>query len=752
MSPDDPTVARRGDLVETLHGVEVADPYRWMEEQGSPELHAWIDAVASHADGVLALLPGRDTLLDTLRAAQDVARCAAPWRKGGWWFHARNTGLQDHAVLWCASVPVDEDGYDELLPPTVGWRVLLDPNGWDGARSLGPVEASPDGSRLAYAVSEAGSDWHTWSVIELATGDALPDTVPWSKFAGAAWLPDGSGFLTCTYPAPAAGDEHAAAVHGHQLVLHRLGGDTSIVHTLPDEPETGFTPQLSHDGRWLLLTLTRGTDPETRVHVARITRGADGTAAASIGEVRPLLDDGDAMWWPIGVVTRAGADELWCLTDSDAPRRRVVAIGLADGARREVLAESADQLEEAHLAGASTGSHPGWLLSVHLHHAASRVTVHDLAGRPQHEVNLGALVSVGAQIGGEVRTTRRDGVIHLVTTSFDRPTRLLRHDPTTGVTTSLDTELRPVAATDDATDLVVERVFVRSASSDDASDAVAVPVFLVRRRDVVPTGATPTVLWGYGGFNIAVTPHFRVGWRTWVEHGGLLAVACLRGGSEYGRAWYDDGRLANKQHVFDDALAVAAWLCGEGAATDDTGAATDDTGATTDETGATTDATAWTSPAHLGIEGRSNGGLLAAACLTQAPQRFGSVVPEVGVHDMLRFHRFTIGWAWTSDYGDPDTPDGLRDALAYSPLHRVEVGARYPPTLITTGDTDDRVVPAHSFKLAATLLHAQAGDAPIVLRVDRSAGHGAGKPTSQVLAERADVLAWHAHHLGLPIE
>lgn len=283
-------------------------------------------------------------------------------------------------------------------------------------------------------------------------------------------------------------------------------------------------------------------------------------------------------------------------------------------------------------------------------------------------------------------------------------------------------------------DMVVERVFV-------TSGGVRVPVFLLRRAGVAPTGSVPTVLWGYGGFSIAVTPHFRPGWRAWVEHGGLMAIACLRGGSEYGRAWADDGRLHNKQHVFDDALAVAAWLCGEGEAHDGQGAGA-----------APIEAPAWTAPRHLGIEGRSNGGLLAAACLTQAPERFGSAVPEVGVLDLLRFHRFTIGWAWTSDFGDPDTPEAFHTARAYSPLHNLTEGVHYPPTLPTTDDTDDRVVPSHSFKFAAALRHAQGGDAPVVLRVDRAAGHGAGKPTSQVIRERVDVLAWHAHHLGLTID
>lgn len=720
----DPLVARRDELVEVLHGVEVADPYRWMEDLEGAELREWVDAVATEARVALDALPGRDALRATVASALDEPRAGAPWRRGGRWFQTRNSGLQDHDVLW--SAPAD-DGGDPGAAPVDGWEVLLDPNGWDGARSLGPVAASDDGRLLAYAVSDGGSDWQTWHVREVATGRDLPDTVPWSKFTGAAWLADGSGVVVGTFPAPEPGREHEAATRGQQVVLHRLGGSTEVVYELSDEPDAGFDVATTHDGRWLVLTVTRGTDPETRLHLLPLDPDA-----GTVGPVVRLVDERDAAWQPLGVV----GDELWAVTDRAAPRRRVVALPLDGGPLREVLPEGVDQLEEARLVGADGEHAPGWLVTSHLRDAATVVTVHDLQGRALHEVQLGGLVSVGEVIGGELRTSRRSSVVHLAPTSFARPSTLLRHDCATATTTRLAVDLTPTAedaaAADD--DLVVDRVFVTSGS-------VRVPVFLVRRPDVQPTGTVPTVLWGYGGFSIAVTPHFRPAWRAWVAHGGLLAVACLRGGSEYGRAWADDGRLANKQHVFDDALAVAAWLCGEGAAFDGRDPSADAVATPP-----------WTSPAHLGVEGRSNGGLLAAACLTQAPGRFGSVVPEVGVLDLLRFHRFTIGWAWTSDYGDPEEEEAFHVARSWSPLHNLREGTSYPPTLITTADTDDRVVPSHSFKFAAALRHAQGGDAPVLLRVDRAAGHGAGKPTSQVIEERVDVLAWHAHHLGLDLQ
>ena len=328
---------------------------------------------------------------------------------------------------------------------------------------------------------------------------------------------------------------------------------------------------------------------------------------------------------------------------------------------------------------------------------------------------------------------RRDTVLHVQVTGFTTPSAVVQHDLRSGTTRVLTpgTEGDAAGAAGPlAAPVVVERVFVRS-------NEVAVPVFLVHREDVAPTGDVPTVLWGYGGFGISVGPSFRPAWRAWVAHGGLLAVACLRGGGEYGRAWHDDGRLDAKQHVFDDAIAVARWLTGEGVATVDRAG------------GAPVGGPTWTRPASLGIEGRSNGGLLVGACVTQAPSLFGSAVPEVGVLDLLRFHRFTIGWAWTSDYGDPEDPTAFGWLREWSPLHHVTDGVEYPATLVTTGDTDDRVVPSHSYKFAAALDHA--GATPLVLRVDRSAGHGAGKPRSQLLDERADVLAWHAHHLGLDL-
>ncbi|GGI03212.1 prolyl oligopeptidase family serine peptidase [Egicoccus halophilus] len=722
-----PPVTRRDDLVEDLHGRRVADPYRWLEGSGADEVADWVRAQNAVTSAHLDALAARASFRARLAELWDHPRRGVPWRRGATWFQRRNDGLQDQDVLWCVS------GADVEEPPVEGWRVLLDPNTWseDGTASLSALAASDDGALLAFARSDAGSDWLTWRVLDTADGTVHDDVVPWGKFSTAAWLPDGSGFLYGAFVPPGEGEEHAAANRDQQLRLHRLGTDPAadeIVHQRPDRPEWMFHPTVTHDGRWLVLTVTHGTRPETRIHVAAIDEGR-------VGPVHPLLDEGDAAYEVLGVLD----DALLLTTDHQAPLGRVVTVSL-DGRRgeatpatapqvTEVVAEAAERLEGATLVGGDAAADPAWLVCRRLRHATARVAVHDARdGR-----HLGDLALPGAGTVGELAGGRRRTHVEFTFETFDAPARLFSADLASRHLTMLPAPVgTDVGAAADH--VVTEQVQV-------LHDGVAVPLFLVHRADVTPAGTVPTMLWGYGGFDIPVTPMHRPGWRAWVEAGGLLAVACLRGGGEYGRSWHDDGRLGNKQHVFDDALACAAWLTGRRRAEVTAAALTADTDPNA----------VWSAPHHLGIEGRSNGGLLVGACLTQEPDAFGAAVPEVGVLDLTRFHRFTIGWAWISDYGDPDRPEDLEVLLRYSPYHRVEEGRAYPPTLITTGDTDDRVVPLHSYKFAAALQHAQGGDAPVLLRVDTSAGHGAGKPVGKLLDERADVLAFCAHHLGLRV-
>ena len=734
-----PPAVEREELVEVLHGHEVADPYRWLEAPAQDRrVRDFIEGQDAAARAHLRSLPARAHFAARLHALWNHPRRSTPWRRGTWWFQLRNDGLQDQDVLWVAA---DHSGAPATatttppLPDEPSWRVLLDPTTWsaDGTASLSGLAVSDDGSRVAFGRADAGSDWTTWRVADVATGDVLGDVVPWSKFATAAWLPDASGFVYTAYDPPRPGDEHAAANRDQRLQLHRLGtpvADDVVVLSRPDRPEWGYHPEVSHDGRWLVIVVTRGTDPETGVLVAPIDE------QAGIGAARPLLAPGVAQHDPIGVL----GDELLVVTDLDAALGRIVAVPLparvahapdADlpvGADqlREIVGEGTRRLLDARLVGAADPASTGWLVCHRLEHATSRLdVVSPVDGTALGTVPLPWPVTVNGISGG-----RRDDRVHLAVGAFTAPDRLVACDLDT---LSLTPTWAPEAGVADVdAELVVEQVAVQH-------DGVDVPLFLIHRAEVTPDGRRPTVLWGYGGFDIPVTPMHRPGWRAWVEAGGVLAVACLRGGGEYGAPWRDAGRRANKERVFDDALACAAWLTGR-----------DRDRVRAAALGPVGDPEAtWTRAEQLGIEGRSNGGLLVGACLTRAPEAFGSAVPEVGVLDLVRFHRFTIGWAWTSDYGSPDDAEDLEVLLRYSPYHRLEVGRTYPPTLITTGDTDDRVVPLHSFKFAAALQHAQGGTAPILLRIDRAAGHGAGKPVSQLLEERADVLAFHAAHLGL---
>ncbi|WP_052664994.1 prolyl oligopeptidase family serine peptidase [Nitriliruptor alkaliphilus] len=757
---------RRDDLVEVLHGVGVADPYRWLEDAAAPAVRAWVDAQRAATDPVLDALPARTAFRARLDRLWSVPRRGVPWRKGDTWFQVRSDGQQDQDVLWTARA---DDAERRVLPGDGAWQVLLDPNAWttDGTASLSGLAITDDGAQVAYGRSDAGSDWVTWHVVDLdRAGPDGPlvqdDVVPWSKFTGAVWLPGGRSFLYGAYDQPPPGEEVTATTQGQRLQQHVVGTvatEDIVVHERPDQPEWGFQPHVAHGDRWLVLTVWRGTDPTNRIHLAPLTAAGEEADTGGVGEVVPLLDDGDARYDVVGVLTGTdGRDELIVVTDLEAPMGRVLAIDLTDATRRrELVAASDERMESARLVGGDTPDDPAWLVCTSLRHATSRLAVHDpLTGTWSHDVELPSLGTVIAVTGG-----RTDAGVHIGVSSFAASDEIWYHDlvgrRTTRVTSSA------VPAPDAA--VVTEQVLVHhQAHLDDGRGAtdVAVPVFLIHRADVRPTGEVPTILWGYGGFDIPVTPAFRPAWRAWVDAGGLLAVACLRGGGEYGRAWHDAGRGTNRPAVQADALAVAAWLTGDDRdgqvhATAGLAPRVDDplgeVTAPTPAAGPTVggpDAT-WTAAAHLGVEGRSNGGLLVGTCITAEPGRFASAVPEVGVLDLLRFHRFTIGWAWTSDYGSPDDPDAFPTLHALSPYHRLlrSDGARFPATLVTTGDTDDRVVPAHSYKFAAALQAAQAGAAPVLLRVDVSAGHGAGKPVAKLLDERADVLAWHAHHLGL---
>ncbi len=664
------------DQVDDYHGHRIADPYRPLEDTDAPVTRAWIAAQNALTDSVLGRSAGRAAIRARLTELWDYPRAGAPWRRGERWFQLRNSGLQDQNVLWTSDGP-ERDG-----------RVLFDPNGLseEGIATLAAIEVSDSGELVACAIGDAGSDWRTWRVRRVATGEDFPDRIPWSKFSSAAWSADDAGFFYARYPEPPAGAAFDAPNRNEELRYHRLGtdpGEDLLVLSTPNEPDWGFYPEVSDDGRLLVVTVHRGTDPESRIHVADLTGGV----ASAV--VRPLLDEADASYDHLATV----GGTLYLRTDLDAPLQRVIAVDVDDPERmREIIPEGPEALEHVSLVG-------NRLAAVYLHHAHHRLSIFELDGRHVLDVQLPGLGMIEDLAG-----RRSDAELFLTFVTFSSPADVLGVSMADGSVRGARRRELPW----DPAAFVTEHVFVAS------DDGTRVPLFLTRRRDVVPAGDVRTLLYGYGGFQIAIGPGFKPEWLAWMERGGLLAVASLRGGAEYGRAWHDAGRLANKQNVFDDFAACARWLAESG----------------------------WTRPERIGILGRSNGGLLVGASITQHPELFGAAVAEVGVMDMLRFDRFTIGWGWTSDYGSAEDPEQFRVLRSYSPLHNCRPGVDYPPTLVTTGDHDDRVVPAHSFKFAATLQAAQGGDGPILIRIDTDAGHGMGKPVSKQIDERSDVLAF----------
>jgi prolyl oligopeptidase len=666
--------------VDNYHGVEVADPYRWLEQLDSAEVKAWVAEQHARTEAYFVAIPEREAIRRRLTELWDYERRGVPFTRGGRRFFLKNDGLQNQAVLFVQDAAGAEP------------RVLLDPNGLseDGTVALSMIEVSEDGHLLAYGISRAGSDWQEWRVRDVATGADLVDELRWIKFSGAAWLPDGSGFFYGRYPEPVAGEAFEGQNFNQSLWFHRLGAPQSediLVYERPDHKDWMFGAGVTHDGRYLLITVAEGATPHTQMFVKDLP--AD-------GPVVEVITGFDAQYAPI----EAEGTLLWLRTDRDAPRGRVIAVDLANSDRdawRTVISESEDTLEGVALIG-------GRFIAVYLHDAAGRVRVFGKDGTPAGEVALPGIGSVGGFDGrpGDTET-------FYSFTGYTTPARIYRYDVTTGESTLV---WQPAVAFD-PDDYETRQVFVTS------KDGTRVPVFLTYRRGL--DRPRPVYLYGYGGFNISLTPAFSVAALVWMEMGGVYAVANLRGGGEYGEAWHQAGTRTRKQNVFDDFIACAEWLVAEG----------------------------WTTRDQLAIGGGSNGGLLVGACITQRPELFGAAIAEVGVFDMLRFHTWTIGWAWVADYGSADDPEEFRALYAYSPLHNIRPGTRYPPLLLMTADTDDRVVPAHSFKFAAAMQAAQAGPAPVLLRVELKAGHGAGTPTTKLIEEAADRWAFLVRVLGV---
>ena len=669
--------APQADLVEILHGVPVADPYRPLEDPDAPAVRTWIGAQNELLRAKLDPLPGRVAIRERLTELWNYERFGLPVRRGARWFFTRNDGLQNQNVLFVGP------------SPEASGAVLLDPNtlSADGTVALAGTAVTRDGSRLAYGLARSGSDWQEWRVRDVATGADLPDRISWVKFSVPAWRNDGTGFYYSRYDEPRAGAEKEEVNRFQKLCFHRLGDPQSadrVIYERPDQPDWGFGGETTEDGRFLIIPVWVGTSPKNGMYVLDL--------AAPDAKPQPLLTAFDAKYDFVG----SDGDILYFLTDAGAPRGRLIAVDHRQPDKsswRTVVPQSDATLLSAGYVG-------GRFFASYLRDACSEVRVFTAAGADQGVVPLpGKGTATG--FGGS-----SDDVETFYTfAGYARPGEIVRYEIATGRTSVLR---RPKLAFDPER-FLTEQIFATS------KDGTKVPMFVTRLKDLKPDGERPTYLYGYGGFNVSLTPSFSPAHVVWLERGGVYVEANLRGGAEYGEAWHEAGTKLKKQNVFDDFAAAAEELVRAG----------------------------YTTPDRLAIGGHSNGGLLVGASITQRPELFGAAICGVGVLDMLRFHKFTIGWAWTSDYGSPDDPAEFAALRAYSPYHNLKTGTRYPAVMITTADHDDRVVPAHSFKFAAALQAAQATDGPpILIRIDVKAGHGAGKPVAKQIDEWVDVWSF----------
>ena len=690
-------VTRQVDQVDSYFGTRVADPYRWLEDDNSTETKAWVQAQNAVTDQVLAAMPQRLPTRALYSTMTNYEKLGLPNREGGRYFWSRNDGLQQQSVIVTAS------------SPTTTASVALDPNTLSktGTVALTGVVPSKDGKLLAYGIAGAGSDWQSWRVRDLATGQDLADKIEWVKFSTAAWTPDSKGFFYARYDEPKAGTALTGTNFFQKLYYHRLGTPQSADLLIADNPQDknwGFGARPTEDGRWVVITVSNNSVRKSGFMVLRLSDGglAGGLDRGSEGtKPRPVMLAFDAIYEFVG----SAGNSLIIKTDKDAPNGRLISVDVdapAPANWKTLVPEGRDALQSASAVG-------GRYVLQYLRDASSLVRVHGADGSLVREV---ALPGVGATSGFAGKADSNETFFSY--TSLINPAEIWRYDVASGEAALWK---RPQTAfASDAFE--TRRAFVTS------QDGTRFPVFIAHRKGLVLDGNNPTLLYAYGGFRISMTPGFGATAATWMQMGGVYVLAAIRGGGEYGEAWHLAGTKLRKQNVFDDFIAAAEWLIAQKI----------------------------TSPNKLAINGGSNGGLLVGAVVNQRPELFGAAVPQVGVMDMLRFHKFTIGWAWVSDYGSSENADEFKALLAYSPLHAMQAGKTYPAILVTTADHDDRVVPAHSFKYAAQLQATNTGPAAKLIRIETDAGHGAGKPTSKLIEERGDALAFIANTFGMAVK
>jgi prolyl oligopeptidase len=668
---------------DNYHGVEVKDPYRWLEDPDSEPTKAWVQAQNEVTNSYLAGISVRDQLQQRLTQLWDYEKYSSPFKRGQSYFYFKNDGLQNQSVLYTLK-SLDDEG-----------QVLLDPNtlSADGTVALSGLSISDDGQWMAYGLSTAGSDWVEYRVRNIATREDTVDHLQWIKFSGASWTKDNQGFFYSRYDEPKEETKLEDVNYYQKLYYHRLGtpqAEDTLIYHRPDQKEWGFSGEVTEDGKYLIISVWLGTDRKNLVFYKNLEQ--------SDSEIVELISEFAASY---SVIDNDG-DNFWLRTDLDAPRGRVIAIDLdnPDQAHwQEIIPEAAETLE-------GIGLLNNQFVADYLKDARSQIKIYALDGTFVREVELPGIGSAGGFEG-----KRYDTETFYTFTSFTTPATIYRYDLTTG-----ESKLFRQPQVDFAPEAYqTQQIFYPS------KDGTKIPMFITHKKGIKLDGNNPTYLYAYGGFNISLTPSFSVSNVVWLEMGGIYAVPNLRGGGEYGEEWHQAGMKDKKQNVFDDFIASAEWLIAQ----------------------------KYTNQAKLAIAGGSNGGLLVGACMTQRPDLFAAAIPAVGVLDMLRFHKFTIGWAWCAEYGSPDNEADFKTLYAYSPLHNLKAGTNYPATMITTADHDDRVVPAHSFKFAAALQAAHQGDHPVLIRIETKAGHGAGKPTSKIIEEAADKWAFLMANLGM---
>jgi prolyl oligopeptidase len=674
--------AKKVDQIDDYQGVKVADPYRWLEDVDSAETKAWVDAENKVTNDYLATIPQREQIKKRLTELWNYEKYTAPFKAGKHYYYYKNDGLQNQSVLYIADSTTDAG------------RVFLDPNklSADGTAALAGISFTDDGKLMAYGVAVAGSDRSEWRVKDVETEKDLADILPPNRQGGISWLKDNSGFFYSGFPSTEKGKELKETTFGQKFYFHKLGTsptEDTVIYERPDNKEFFIGGGVTEDGNWLIISVGKGTGPQNMVYFKNLTMER--------APIMPLVDKLENNYSFIG------NDEatFYFLTDKGATRSKVVKVNVLekDLKWQDVIPETPETLQSVDFIN-------NQFVLNYLKDAYTQIKITDIKGKFVREVKLPGIGSAGG-FGGK----RYDTETFYSYSSYNAPPTIYRYDMKSGNSSVF----RESKVKFNPSDYEVQQVKYTS------KDGTQVPMFIVHKKGLKLDGNNPTLLYGYGGFNISQTPAFSVSRVVWMEMGGVLAVANIRGGAEYGEAWHEAGTKLKKQNVFDDFIGAAEFLIADKI----------------------------TNPKKLAIQGGSNGGLLVGAVLNQRPDLFAAALPAVGVMDMLRFPKFTIGWAWTSDYGSPDNKDEFNAIYKYSPLHNIKPGTKYPATLITTADHDDRVFPAHSFKYAATLQAAQAGDAPVLIRIETKAGHGAGKPTAKVIEEAADIYGFLMKNLGM---